>query len=115
PPEALVSEFSDAVAVSGLAHSGLERLQAAIQGVLHKSLVEMTVELPYTEGDLISLFHRHALVSAVEHGESGVRLRGELPQRIAARFRDRRSSCIDVTARFRGCGAKSKKPRRTRR
>ena len=91
PLEALVSAFPDCVSVSALARSGLEQLHAAIQGELNKSLVEITVDLPYTNGELISLFHRHALVSAVEHNDSGVRLSGELPMRIAARFHQYRS------------------------
>jgi GTP-binding protein HflX len=91
-PEALVAAFPEAVVVSGLARSGLERLHVAIQGVLKKHLVEITVDLPYTDGDMISLFHRHALVSAIEHNETGVRLCGELPKRIAARFKRHRRS-----------------------
>ena len=61
-------------------------LNAVLQGELKKSLIEITVALPSTNGELISLFHRHALVNAVEHNDNGVRLRGELPMRIAARF-----------------------------
>ncbi len=80
------SAFPDSTAVSALTRSGLDELLAAIQRVLRKSLVEVAVELSYTDGVLISLFHRHALVSAIEHREHGVRLKGELPERIAVRF-----------------------------
>ncbi len=87
-PLSLTSAFPDGVAVSALSRSGLEELHASIQAVWKNSMVEITVVLPYTDGDLISMFYRHALVSAVDHNPSGVRLRGELPKRIATRFRE---------------------------
>ena len=98
-PVALTSTFPEGVSVSALSRIGLDGLHAAIQAVWKKSMVEISVVLPYTAGNLISMFHRHALVSSVDHNQDGVHLRGELPKRVATRFRE--------------YAIRSKKPRRT--
>jgi GTP-binding protein HflX len=45
------------------------------------------VRLPYTEGQLISLFHEQGQVSQIEHGRGGVMMTGLIPGRLVARFK----------------------------
>ena len=86
-PEILITKFPDGIPVSALSHIGLTRLHTAIQAILRQSLINITVDLPYTNGDLISLFHRQAVVSTVEHTDNSVLITGELPSRLASRFK----------------------------
>ena len=86
-PEILITNFPDGIPVSALSHIGLTSLHTAIQDILRQSLINITVDLPYTNGDLISLFHRQAVVSTVEHTDNSVRITGELPSRLASRFK----------------------------
>ena len=54
--------------------------------ILSASMVEVTVNLPYINGDLISMFHQYGIAVYAQHGEESVILSGELPVNVARRF-----------------------------
>ncbi len=79
--------FPNVVAVSALKGEGFEPLLERIQTVLQQALAPIDAQVPYTEGQLISIFHEQGVVELVEHEEAGVHLKGRVPDRVAPRFK----------------------------
>jgi GTP-binding protein HflX len=73
--------------ISALTGLGLDDLLARVSESLYANLVPMKIMVPYSQGQLISLFHEQAIVDRVEHQSEGVTLEGRVPERLAARFR----------------------------
>jgi GTP-binding protein HflX len=82
-----LAEYPNVVAVSALKRQGLDELLQRIQEVLQGSLDPIDARVPYTEGQLISIFHEQGSVESVEHEEKGVRLKGRVPTRLFERFK----------------------------
>ncbi len=76
----------ESVAISALTGYGLDRLKAAIEGLLERAMVPIAVHLPYDRGDLVSLFHERGLIDEETHDEAGTFLRGRIPTALAPRF-----------------------------
>ena len=89
-PDKIYKEFPDALPISGISGYGIAQLVASIQRHLSASLVEMTVSLPYRNGNLISIFHQYGTAVNAMHGEESVKLSGALPMSIARKFWDYR-------------------------
>ncbi|HJO90983.1 MAG TPA: hypothetical protein QF606_04900, partial [Anaerolineales bacterium] len=86
-PDKIYNSFPDALPISGISGYGIPKLVASIQKYLKASTVEMTVSLPYRNGDLISVFHKYGIAVNATPGEESVKLSGELPVSVAQRFR----------------------------
>ncbi len=82
----LVNAFPDGIPISGMSGCGIDKLVAAIQNHLSASMIEVTVSLPYVNGNLISIFHQYGVAIHAEHGEESVTLSGELPVSVAQKF-----------------------------
>ena len=85
-PDKIYNSFPDALPISGISGYGISKLVASIQKYLKSSMVEMTVSLPYRNGDLISIFHKYGIAVNAMHGEESVKLSGELPISVAQKF-----------------------------
>lgn len=72
-----------AVVVSAATGAGIDGLLLAIEEDLPQLMREVDVVVPYSRGDLVSRAHRQGEVIAVEHGESGTRLRARVPEALA--------------------------------
>jgi GTP-binding protein HflX len=83
--EALAA-YPNSVAISALKGVGITDLLSTIESELYESFVSVRVRIPYTEGQLISLFHEQGQVDRVEHGRGGVTIGGTLPGRLVAQF-----------------------------
>ncbi|MDD5368076.1 MAG: GTPase HflX [Anaerolineaceae bacterium] len=81
-----LAEFPNSVAISALKGIGVPDLLRTIETELYESFLFIQVRLPYTEGQLISLFHDQGQVERVEHGRGGVIMHGQIPGRLLARF-----------------------------
>jgi GTP-binding protein HflX len=81
-----LSDFPQAVAISALKGLGIDELLQAIERELFESYTPITVQVPYTEGQLISLFHEQGQVTLIEHKRKGVYIQGYIPNRLLARF-----------------------------
>ncbi len=72
--------------ISALTGVGVPTLLERVEAELYAQLQPLNVLIPYTHGQLISLFHEQGVVEQAEHLEEGVHLQGRAPERIAARF-----------------------------
>ncbi len=82
----LLDGFPRAVGISALKGIGLQDLLLAVEEELFENFTPVTVQIPYTEGQLISLFHEQGQVSVIEHNRKGVHIQGFIPGRLLARF-----------------------------
>ncbi len=81
-----LTNFPNAVAISALTGVGINDLLNTMNGLLYETFVEISMHLPYQQGQLISLFHEHGQVDQIEHERGGVFLRGRVPICLLARF-----------------------------
>jgi len=90
PEPELTNEFlsgqSRSVGISALKGLGIEELLRAIEEDLFENFSQVSAQIPYTEGQLISLFHEQGQVVRIEHGRKGVFIQGYIPGRLLARF-----------------------------
>lgn len=82
----ITTMFPKAVAISALNGTGFPELLKMIEIELFESFVYTSVQIPYTEGQLISLFHEQGHIKRIEHTRKGVFIQGQLPGRLLARF-----------------------------
>lgn len=81
-----MAHFGGAVAISAKNGTGMRELLAAVESELFEKFIPITVTLPYTEGQLISLFHEQGQVEQVEHKRGKVVMSGSIPGRLLVRF-----------------------------
>jgi GTP-binding protein HflX len=79
--------FAEGAPISALTGDGLPALLERVGAALYANLVLVKVLIPFSQGQLISLFHEQAIVEHVEHRPEGVELHGRVPQRLAGRFK----------------------------
>ena len=80
---ALLRREPHAVVVSARTGQGFDELLEAIEKDLPSRLVDVTIVVPYSRGDLLSRAHRQGEVLSVEHEESGTRLHARVPEALA--------------------------------
>jgi GTP-binding protein HflX len=90
-PAELASDFglqSDVVPVSALTGAGLDLLRERIEARLARieQLTEVTVQVPFRDTDLVSLFHERGQVKEVAYRQDGVLIRGLVPAYLLPRF-----------------------------
>jgi len=83
---ATLDDFPNTFPISALSGKGLEELLTAVEKELFEKYIELDVEIPYTEGHLISLFHEYGQVHEVSNGENGTRMKGLIPIRLLFQF-----------------------------
>lgn len=83
---ALGQDFPDAVVISAQTGWGMAELLARVETVLNRNLLPAEALIPYSEGDLVNLWHVHGLIEQEQHTEQGVLLRGMLPKQLWGRF-----------------------------
>jgi GTP-binding protein HflX len=86
-PASIFPEVGVSVSISALTGRGIDTLLLAIEGLMEQQFLPLTVLLPYSRGDLMSLFHERGQVSSENHSVEGIRIFGRLPPRIVPYFR----------------------------
>ncbi len=81
-----VRDFPNAVAISALKGVGFKELMTMIEAELFENFTQISVQIPYTEGQLISLFHEQGQVEYIENDRKGVYIQGLIPGRLLARY-----------------------------
>jgi len=82
----LKRRFPAAVFVSGLTGEGLDSLLAHVAEEAAKCSLTLTVLVPYTRGDIVTLAHERALIVSERHTESGTQLVLRVPAEMAPAF-----------------------------
>lgn len=82
----LGEDFPDSVPISARTGRGVGALLEQVETVLNRNLVPTEVLIPYSAGDLVSLWHTHCLIEEEEHTGQGVRLKGLVPKQLWGRF-----------------------------
>jgi GTP-binding protein HflX len=80
---ALLRREPHAVVVSARTGQGFDELLEAIEKDLPSRLVDVTIVVPYSRGDLLSRAHRQGEVLSVDHEETGTRLHARVPEALA--------------------------------
>lgn len=78
--------FPDAVVISALKGTGIPDLLRMVEGELYENYVKISVQIPYNEGQLISLFHEQGHIEHIEHNRKGEFIKGQIPGRLLARY-----------------------------
>jgi GTP-binding protein HflX len=82
----LANLYPEAVFVSALTGSGLDELLGRIGELVEKTMVTMTLEIPYTRGDLVAAVHRVGEVIEEKHDDNGTILEVRIPETSQAQF-----------------------------
>jgi GTP-binding protein HflX len=88
----LERRFPGAVFVSALEEEGLDTLLARITEEASKRCVTMTVQIPYTRGDIVALAHERAQIISERHSEDGTQLVLRIPGESAQAFEPYRTA-----------------------
>lgn len=88
----LRGQFPGAVFVSAKTGKGLPALEEKIAAFLPKPDVEFFGVVPYSRGDLVSRFHLAGRVDELSYEETGTKIRGLVPQDLAAELEPFRQS-----------------------
>lgn len=83
---ATLDEFPNTYPISAKTGQGIEELLEAIERELFESYLEVDVKIPFSEGQLISMFHESGQVIEVTHGENGAHIKGLIPRRLLFNF-----------------------------
>ena len=75
-----------AVPISALRGTGIDMLLTAIEASMEQTFESITVLIPYSRGELVSLFHERGQVNSEEHSGEGVFLSGKVPRRLLPFF-----------------------------
>lgn len=78
--------YDGAVAISAKKGLGIDELLETIEARLFTELTPIKVQLPYNQGNLISLFHSQGQVTKVEHGRGKVGMEGFIPGRLITQY-----------------------------
>lgn len=78
--------FPDTCAISALTGKGMRDLLTAMEKELYETYLPVKVFLPFSEGQLISLFHENGQVQQVEQARGGMVISGLLPKRLLVQF-----------------------------
>jgi GTPase len=88
-PEGAVTtleEFPNMHPISALTGEGIEELLSSVEDELFEAYIEVEVEIPYQQGNIISSFHEYGQVEEVVNGGNGARIKGLIPRRILYQF-----------------------------
>ncbi len=92
PPALEGLGYRAVVRTSALKGRGLEELREAIGQALSETLVEMTLLIPYAQGDVLSTVHEMGVVENETHTERGVEVTVRVPPRAVGRLEAFRSA-----------------------
>ncbi len=82
----LANLYPEAVFISALEHEGLELLVERIGELLERTMVTLTLEIPYARGDVVAAAHRFGEVIGEKHDDNGMILEVRVPETSRSRF-----------------------------
>jgi GTP-binding protein HflX len=82
----LANLYPDGVLISALKGAGLEQLLVRVGEVLERAMVTLTLEIPYSRGDLVAAAYRLGEVIEEKDDDNGMILEVRLPEAVRAQF-----------------------------
>lgn len=82
----LAARQPNTVAISALTGEGIEDLLGRIEQILKGMLVEIRLEIPYTDGDLLNAIYEQGIVENEDHGPNGTLVHAFVPRSLANRL-----------------------------
>lgn len=82
----LAGVYPHGVVVSATRGWGLDRLLAEVEEVLEERWVDVSVEIPYGQDDMVALFHERGNVEEEVFRAEGTHVKGKLPRQLVERF-----------------------------
>lgn len=79
-----LAEYPNSVAVSAVTGYGLADLLNRIEGVLESRRQTVTLLIPYSRGDLVSMLYDQAIVESEAHEPEGTRITAHIPKHLLA-------------------------------
>jgi len=84
--EHVLDAFADSLPVSAKTGYGVPELLARIETMLESDMVTLTLHLPYSAGNLVSLLHEQATIETETHDETGTLVTARVPQKLVRLF-----------------------------
>jgi GTP-binding protein HflX len=84
PDEAIerLAQYPNSIAISALTGQGVDMLLARIEGTLLSKWTIMTLLIPYSRGDLVSIIHEQAMINQELHQAEGTQLEVRVPEHL---------------------------------
>jgi GTP-binding protein HflX len=84
--ERLAALYPDSVAISALEGIGLDDLLIKLADLLERTSVTLTLDIPYSRGDLVAAAHRVGEVIEEKHDDDGMIIEVRVPEKARAQF-----------------------------
>ena len=84
--ERLAALYPDGVAISALEGIGLDDLLIKLADLLERTSVTLTLDIPYSRGDLVAAAHRVGEVIEEKHDDNGMIIEVRVPETARAQF-----------------------------
>ncbi|MGH8916102.1 MAG: GTPase HflX [Acidimicrobiia bacterium] len=82
----LTNLYPDSVFISALKGEGLQELLLKLDDLLQRAMVSLTLEIPYSRGDVAAAAHRVGEVVEEKHDDNGMILEVRVPEIARAQF-----------------------------
>ena len=82
----LANLYPEAMFISALEGEGLEPLMSRVGELLERAMVTLTLEVPYSRGDVVAAAHRFGEVIEEKHDDNGMILEVRVPETSRSRF-----------------------------
>jgi GTP-binding protein HflX len=84
----LVKSYANAVAVSARTGDGLQALGRRMAELVSATYVRVKVRIPYSDAEVVHLFHRRGVIDREDHRAGGTVIAGRLPKALLTRFQE---------------------------
>lgn len=81
-----LEEFTDTYPISAKLGLGIQDLLTAIEAELFETFIEIDIDVPYQDGQILSLIHEHGQVQELSNDAISTHVRGLVPRRLLFRF-----------------------------
>lgn len=77
------ARYGDTVLISAQSGEGVPTLLEAIETTLRRQMVELSLRIPYRDGEVLNLLHEQGIIEEERYEEDGTHIRAFVPQRVA--------------------------------
>ncbi len=82
----ITQDFTNSVAISALNGNGLNDLLEIVQLNLVTNYINVSLEIPYQQGHLISILHEKADIESILHQKNSIMVRANIPRSLIKQF-----------------------------